>query len=226
MRQFLKHSVTTGIAIVALGGTALAADLGEYQAPEPADQGFSEAQPAGPNWTGFQAGVDLGYGWGKAKGSLPGGAYKDTDGGAVGGGHVGYNVQVAPNVVVGAEADLMATDIKPKSTVGGATVENEIDWMSTVRGKAGVTIDQFLVYGTGGAALAGVKTTVPTGSDRETKLGWTLGAGTEAMLTENVSTRVEYLYSDFGKDTAVIGNTPVSTDLNTHILRGGLSYKF
>ena len=35
-------------------------------------------------------------------------------------------------------------------------------------------------------------------SGRETHIGWTAGAGVEAMLTPKLSAKLEYLYADFG----------------------------
>ena len=178
------------------------------------------------DWTGFKAGVDLGWGWANADGNAFGGKHNDWADGIVGGAHVGYDYQVAPNVVIGAEADIMAPDLTARDRAAGIPVENQINWMSTFRGRAGFTFDQFLVYGTGGLALAGVDTSIPGASETQTRVGWTVGAGAEAMLTDAISTRVEYLYSNFGDDTVNVGGTPVSSNLDTHVLRAGLSYKF
>ena len=44
-----------------------------------------------------------------------------------------------------------------------------------------------------------------TGSYSDTYIGWTVGGGVEAALTDQVSAKLEYAYSDFGSRTAPAG---------------------
>jgi outer membrane immunogenic protein len=62
----------------------------------------------------------------------------------------------------------------------------------------------------------------PGGSESDTRIGWTVGAGLEYALWSNWSVKVEYLYADLGSFEFAGGNI----DFNTHIVRGGINYRF
>jgi len=123
----------------------------------------------------------------------------------------------------------------------------------TFRGRLGYAVSpSLLAYGTGGLAVG--RTTVssnyqdththggPLGgngavTDSQFKLGWTAGAGLEYAYARNWTVRAEYMYVDLGTSTAnmIITNpthapeyTPfrTSVDMNAHIVRAGLSYRF
>jgi outer membrane immunogenic protein len=46
---------------------------------------------------------------------------------------------------------------------------------------------------------------VPAGSDSNTHLGWTAGAGAEAFVTDTITTRLEYRYTDYQSETYNLG---------------------
>jgi outer membrane immunogenic protein len=56
--------------------------------------------------------------------------------------------------------------------------------------------------------------------------GWTAGAGAEAMITDNITARVEYRYSDYEDETFSLGGGDVDSDLSTHSIRAGVGLKF
>ena len=129
---------TLGITVAALtlaaSQAATAADLGArpYGAPAPAYRA-APAMMAIYNWTGFYAGGNVGYSWGKAKTdvttpgftidaddgtgttpiAIPGSAFSESlkPSGWVGGGQIGWNSQFG-NWVFGLEADLQASGQK------------------------------------------------------------------------------------------------------------------
>jgi opacity protein-like surface antigen len=94
-------------------------------------------------------------------------------------------------------------------------VDTKIDELASLRGRVGYAVwDNVLLYGTGGLALAHASATstltqtiggsapqVSTSSASGTMLGWALGAGADFKLTQNVFLGVEYLHSDFPKNT-------------------------
>jgi outer membrane immunogenic protein len=168
---------------------AAAADIGGgYEAPTaPAYRPAS-----GFNWNGPEIGVLLGYGWGRAKAPAPYGNFGAD--GVGGGAYAGYNFQVAPQVVLGIEGDITANGMK--GSVAGLSVSN--NWNATLRGRAGWAYNQFLLYGTGGLAVGGLKAETPSLSDGKSVAGWTIGGGIEAMLTSTVTARAEYRYTDLG----------------------------
>jgi outer membrane immunogenic protein len=166
------------------------------------------------NWTGFYAGVHGGYAWGSGAGVNPDGF--------VGGIQAGYNYQFAPNGVLGVETDISATSIEDKS--GG--VKFGMDYLGTIRGRAGYTLDRVMFYVAGGAAYGRGALEVAGLTNNQVHWGWTLGGGIEAMVTPNVSARLEYLYVDLAKENyqSVLG--PASIGYNSNIVRGGLNYRF
>lgn len=136
--------------------------------------------------------------------------------------------------------------------VGGASVTSTgkigADWLATLRGRVGYAIDRWMIYGTGGFAWANVKSSSSLsasyvnggglstvdlwqGKNDDTRFGWTIGAGVEYAITNNFTTKLEYLYYDLGsKNYAVIGGTLPATSakakIDGSIVRAGLNYKF
>lgn len=172
------------------------------------------------------------------------------------GAYAGYNWQLNPNWVVGAEIDFGATLGGKKTSTGLpglGLVANSSDRLShqnnydgSLRLRAGYLITpSILLYGTGGLALQqyDIKATCPgdatswciaarSQSDGKTRTGWTLGAGVEGMLTNNLLARVEYRYSDFGRTShSLFPTAPVDTingrmSLKSHTIQAGIAYKF
>ena len=151
-------------------------------------------------WTGFYVGGNLGWGWRDSNNDpviltgpgVPGGIEGGTllfgnnnDATFTGGGQIGYNYQIG-SWVIGAEADIQGIDNDNNSNAvfipgpgfaGGTFVpgefENGADWWGSVRLRAGVAFDRFLVYATGGLAYT------------EDNTGWALGGGVEWALPVN-----------------------------------------
>ncbi|MFO0993446.1 MAG: outer membrane beta-barrel protein [Hyphomicrobiales bacterium] len=131
--------------------------------------------------------------------------------GLFGGAQVGAN-WLTGNWVLGAQADFQLSDIidSDRRTANGLDFSSKgaIDWYSTVRLRTGYAIDNLLIFGTGGLALAGVDYKVHTVDDPSasinlgdsyTATGWTAGAGVEWGFSANSSARIEYLFTDLGK---------------------------
>jgi outer membrane immunogenic protein len=201
------------------------------------------AQLAAYHWAGFYLGANVGLGVARDRTTTPFNTFTTATGapglsaaetfsfvplGAIGGGQVGFNWQVAPRWVLGLETDFQGSGQKDSvcmncasiNTGGGSapfgtTYTQAIDWFGTLRGRAGWTHGPMLVYATGGLAYGRVKTdemvnTIPfltgvttTGSFSQTKVGWTAGAGVEGQLFGNWTAKAEYLYMDLG---SVSGN--------------------
>jgi len=220
----MKRLLLSSAALVGLAGTAFAADLAEPAITEVTPEVYG---PTVFNWTGPYVGATLGYGFGSAD-TRVGGRSRDVSlDGVLGGLYAGYNFQVHPNFLIGAEADFVFTGQSGDRRISGFRVQQDNTWMSTIRGRVGGTFDRFLVYGTGGIAFADLKTKLKgTGSETKNKVGWTLGAGIETAFTDNIVGRLEYQYVDFGSDTARIGGNRVRSDFNDNIVRAGVAYKF
>ncbi len=212
----MRFRILLGVAATGfLTAPAFAADLGSPE-PLPTPQ-LVEAAPTN-NWTGFYLGALGGFGWGSAKTSTAGKV--DANGFDVGG-YAGANYQWG-NFVVGAEGDIVAPWRDGSS--GGVSVDQGLN--GSLRARAGIALDRFLLYGTAGAALTDLELSGGGISDDKTLLGWTAGAGVEGMVTNNITARVEYRFSDYQDKNFAIGGGPVNSDFTTHTIHGGLGLKF
>ena len=210
----LHRVILTAASVLALTAAANAADM--YR---PAAGGYKDAPYVGVNWSGLYVGVNGGYG-ANAASVLPGGL--DPAGG-FGGGQIGYNVQRG-NIVFGLEADIEGADIS--DTAGRVT--SKMDWFGTVRGRAGYTVGQALVYGTGGFAYGNVKYSTVNGSNEETQTGWVAGGGVEYKINPSWSAKAEYQYLDLDASSATgpgsLGNNPNVDRTQVNTVRVGLNY--
>jgi outer membrane immunogenic protein len=207
MTQFLKFGATA--LLLAIGATAAsAADIG---APAPPYTPPPAYTATAFNWAGPYIGVLGGYGWANFNDGAG-----TTGNGWLAGGYLGYNWQV-DSWVYGLEADAMWSGIRGTN----ANVDN-LNYLTTVRGRLGVAVDNWLFYGTAGAAIAG-GTTNNGASASATHTGWVVGAGVEAALTESVTGRVEYNYVDLNTRGYANG---VTASPNAHVVKIGLGIKF
>ena len=257
----LRTGAFGAVAMAVLITPALAADLGRYDsapamryAPAFDWTGWRIGITGGYAFDGHDAGYTYNGVSPEEVAVLPSAASLSSNGGLVGG-SIGYDTQVN-GIVVGLEADLSWTNFGDKAVfvfpgdtaIGDPpvtfTTNYQMDWFSTVRGRIGLPFGRLLIYGTGGLAFADVsmKTTVVvgdppmgalTGAKEETKVGWTLGGGTEYAITDHVTIKAEALYFDLGSislNAASSEFTDVSLDVNQHvagtIARAGIAYKF
>jgi outer membrane immunogenic protein len=268
------HRVTTAIiACVAFSlGLSQAASTADLPAKAPV-YSAPAAAPAPWSWTGFYVGGNAGYAWGRADTATTvpdsfafpftadnliysAAASPTIDSkGFTSGGQIGFNYQVS-NFVFGLETDYNAFRLRGSTDTVGLPVaslttlashtELNTDWLFTLRPRAGITIGQWLFYGTGGLATTNIKysqTNVFAGCPpfactesvavSKTKTGWTAGGGVEAALFDNWSVKAEYLYVNFGSIGTTTGfdstfATPITHDakLQASIARLGLNYRF
>jgi len=233
-RHAFSALVLVGAALFGFG-TSVLAD-GSYR------RGLKDYEPAPFSWTGLYVGVDVGVRHLNADVDLPALALSDaspspTDWGV--GGHIGYRKQF-DRLVVGIEADYMrfTGDDESAQLTGfpGAFWRVHSDWAASIRGSLGYAMGRSLVYVTSGVAFTEIEGCGTFGaacaagtqfSGRHT--GWTVGAGAAYALTNQISARIEYLFTDFGAENyttpgSVGGVTRV--DLESHTARLGLSYRF
>lgn len=199
--------------------------------------------PATSNWAGFYVGVDAGYQFSEGTFAVPGTVSTGVDPeGTSLGGHIGFRQQAPGNIVVGAELRFFATLDSEKSErlfpfANFGKLETE--WGGDARVSIGYAMGRFLPYVAGGIAFTDVQgcTTVggptacpvPTANFSDTLFGWTIGGGAAYALTDHFIARVDYTFSDFGSETFSTPALPggrTSVDLETHAVRGSLSYKF
>ena len=195
----MKKYLLSAAALTAMYSSALAADLPSRKEP-------IASSPPPVMWTGFYAGLNVGGGVGTSSGvqtngygaydpvsqtyGMPwgfaspyrSGASTVNQAGIVGGGQIGYNLQVNQNIVVGVETDFQGTSIQGSGTAFGfasaqATQINDVthyqegmvttnaglNWIGTVRGRVGyLATPTLLIFGTGGFAYGNTWANVST----------------------------------------------------------------
>ena len=224
----MKRFVLAGLAALAAVTTmssANAADIARRM-PTKAPVAYTPAY----NWTGGYVGLNGGGAWGNSDLSALIGSSSTKTSGALVGGTIGYNYQMG-QTVFGLEGDLDWSNLKGTSAAAPCTTscESSNSWLGTARGRIGYAFDRVMPFVTGGAAFGDVKfkPTGFTGSD-DTKVGWTLGGGSEFAIAGPWTAKVEYLYVDLGKLNCPAGACATSTEVNFHsnVVRAGLNYRF
>jgi outer membrane immunogenic protein len=242
--------ILIGISSLALliGTPALAADLPVKAPPL--------AQAPVYSWTGFYVGAQAGYGFSDNRSSFSGFDAGDTPppqspngNGFVGGGEVGYNFQFG-SLVGGFEADLSYAHIHGTATGVSAfgvvqPVEQDINWLGTIRARLGaVPADRLLLFVSGGAAFGGIGlssglnpgvncavTSCGSGTISATNSGWTVGGGMEYAWSNQLSLKAEYLFVDLGSAsltypiTLAVSQSTTTSEFRTNIIRFGVNYK-
>ena len=214
------------------------------------------AAPESPSWTGGYIGVVGGYGWGDSDfeadiiSALP---PETLDGsidveGFLLGAQAGYDFDLGNGMVLGVVGDMSWSDMDGDTCVEDAPgcdgspddsyATAEINWLATIRARAGFTTGSMLFYGTGGLAIADAEASAtfiegpgdPERSDSNTHFGWVIGAGAEFKMTENMSLGAEYLHVDLGtKEYELLGpNADIfsDADLTIDIVRASLNLRF
>jgi outer membrane immunogenic protein len=205
-----KRLLVSAVAMLAIAAPASAADMAT-RAPV-----YKAAAPLF-NWTGFYVGGHGGYGWGETENLRPNGWF--------GGGQLGYNWQYAPNWVLGIEADISGGNLSDTNAGGVPLVNSKIDTFGTGRGRLGYTVDRVMFYGTGGLAWARDRATDGLFQDDKTHVGWAAGAGLEYAFAPNWSTKLEWLYADYGGKTYAL-TAPTRVEPIDNTVKLGLNYRF
>jgi outer membrane immunogenic protein len=228
-------------------GAAVAADLGPLAPPAAPAKAGPFAAPL-YDWTGFYIGGHLGAGWstvtatdriGGAFAPLAGSVDISSNAGFLGGGQLGYNLQTGP-WLFGIEGDFSYTDIHGKTTTIAAPANvgltSRLNWLGTVTGRIGYAWDRTLLYAKAGVAfgdftLGITPPTVAVFDSKDTRTGWTVGAGAEYALWDNWSIKAEYNYLDLGTRT-VTATSPAGAAITAdakvteHMIKLGANYRF
>lgn len=239
----MKQALFAAISVIAMAGTAAAADLPrrapvpEYVAPVFSWNGFYIGGHAGvaagrtstsnnAPFGGFDAGVPLSYNLNPV--------------GIFGGGQAGYNWQYGA-YVFGLEGDVGYLGLSENvSAAPGSYIDVNYGWYGTITGRVGLAMyDRLLTYVKGGAAVASITNSAgalngagaliagDASETKKTRWGWTVGTGFEYALNQSWSVKSEYLYMNFGKFNATNLDGDSFTHKNqVHTLKVGLNYRF
>ena len=194
--------------------------------------------------TGFIGGGQAGYNF--QSGAAVFGVETDFDGTSLG---KSTNYTSSPFGGIGVPAALLGDNLYVHAKAS-------LNWLGTTRARIGFVAtpdNRLMIYGTGGVAYGGgssnfsvydrVANLYWSGNPSSTKVGWTIGAGAEYAVTNNITIKGEYLYADLGsRNMTASGNAntvtffnaaglavPYATahvNYNASIFRAGINYKF
>lgn len=177
--------------------------------------------------------------------------FASQDDGFAGGVHIGYDREIgyplgAGSLVLGAVADLSHVDVERFGGLRGfgeeISVREELDYLATLRARAGLAYGASLFYATGGLAFGRVETSFvntlfdDVGSGGDTRVGYAVGGGVDVLVSRNVSLGVEYLYTDLGDGDGVSRRSDLGAgssfelrsneDFDFHTVRAKVSFRF
>jgi len=197
----------------------------------------------GNNQSGFIGGGQAGYNW--QSGAAVFGVETDFDGTTL---SKTFNYTSTPfgSVVNGV--------LVPTPLIGDTLsvhAQANLGWLGTTRGRIGFVAtpdNRLLFYATGGVAYAGGSTSFNvydatnglywSGNPSSSRVGWTLGAGVEYAITNNITLKGEYLYVNLGSTNittvpnvaaaALLPGVYATAHINydASIFRAGVNYKF
>ena len=215
MKTFLTAAILFGVSV-----GAMAADLPpRNKAPAPPAPVYV---PPAFTWTGFYAGFNGGLSFANF-----GPSFGSSTGGLVGAG-AGFNYQFG-QFVAGAEVDY---DFNRDGVKGNGTLGPTKAWatsVGTLRARAGYAIDRTLLFVTGGYAAATIheQALLPPTNESHWRNGLAVGGGVEYAITNNVTAKLEDIYTWYGSKTYFSGTAAQNDNAqNVNLLRVGLNYKF
>lgn len=232
----MKLSIIAGAVSLSIAGTAAhAADAIVAYDPPVAAPFTAMAY----DWNGAYVGATAGYVFDYGTKATAYDAFGDSfseryltgSEGFVGGFFAGYNHTI-DSVLLGVEADIEYADTSSTRSTFRGFAETGVDsgFQGSLRARLGYTIDRTLVFATAGVSVADKEYTVvdPTGafSNDSTRVGYTLGAGLEHAVTDQILIRGEYRYADYGDEDINTGAATYNFDSQTHALKAGVAYKF
>jgi len=193
----------------------------------------------GSGQSGVLLGGQAGYNW--QSGAFVLGAETDFDWSSI---SKSFNFVSSPFAGVGVPGALLGDTLS-------VNAKASLDWLGTTRARVGFVAtpdNRLMFYGTGGIAYGGGSAnfsvfdattgSVWTGNPSSTRVGWTIGAGAEYAITNNITIKGEYLYYNLGSTTVsttgnafALANFPgvyanAKYTYDGSIFRAGVNYKF
>ena len=222
MIKSISLRMAAAVAVSTLMLSAPFANAADIDPPLPPEIRSSVYDWSGPYIGGVVSGVMVDAYYIPSVGPDP-----NLDGdGIMGGVMAGYNYQMG-SFVLGLEGDAMFGEVNPDNQLD--MVEQDIDFMASIRGRLGWAHDRTLAYFTGGVVFMDSEITLPFfgESDSKSHTGWTVGGGLEHAFTDHLTGRIEYSFAEFDtKDYSYTPGTVRYTPDDFHIVKFGGAWKF
>lgn len=222
----MNRIATALLATVVGAGLMSSAYAADLIIEEPAEVGVVDV---GGNWDGAYIGAFAGFGWGTLTDEEGYWTGFDGDEYAADGWQVGVvagaDFTVSEAIVAGIAADIAWADMGGELDAGDFTFNT--NWIGSVRGRLGFDGGAFLPYVTAGLAFANntIDDNFNGEDDTQTHIGWTVGAGVEFAVADNVSLDLQYRYSDYGSKTYDL-NYDADFSLSSHAVTAGVNFRF
>jgi outer membrane immunogenic protein len=155
--------------------------------------------------------------------------------GGAAGPEIGYDWQMR-DFVTGVVADWTWTNLRNTQTASNVAVGDrttvvgaQVNWLASVRARAGLALDDTMIYFTGGLALGRIQDSNnnPTegeyyGTLNSTRVGWVAGTGIEHKFVGTPwSVKGEFLYYDLGRansPTVYNGSEPYGSQFSNTVM--------
>src|SRR5216683_2962296 len=204
------------------------------------------ADPVAPR-SGFYFGGHVGYVFGSANATLGDPTGVASAGGVTsygaffGGVQAGYEHFFPSRLMLGVELDASFPSAQDLSQVlsyratGTGTANEQLEYLASLRGRAGYAMGAWTPFVTGGIAWASTRYSrvdLTTGNEdansSNVRLGYVLGGGVDYRFDQRWSARAEYLYTNLGLTGFAFASAPARYDsqYDLHRFRVGLNYKF
>jgi len=221
----MKTTIATTVLALAIGASAVQAGT---LAPIPVEPVIAAPAPMAVtrNWTGGYAGFQFGaqqsrLGMSETADQTNTGALRLR--GLTGGLYAGYNWQGVNDLVFGVDGDIAATGGRASMTTsGGDAVSARMRASAALRARAGVAMGETMFYGAVGVSHARFDVTVNGTPDTLARTGWTAGIGLEQAFAGNMTGRLEYRHSDYGRFTT----GGFDGRLRNNEIRAGVAFNF
>ena len=180
-----------------------------------------------PGRSGFYFGGHMGYLFGNSTATLADPIGVQSAGGTspygtfLGGVHAGYEQHFASRLMLGLELDMSFPNYSDLANVlsyratGTGTANEQLEYLASLRGRAGYDMGSWTPFVTGGIAWASTRysrTDLTTGNEDASpsniRVGWTVGGGLDYRLDARWTTRLEYLYTNLGLTGLLFGSAP------------------
>jgi outer membrane immunogenic protein len=243
----MKISILAAAAAVAIAGSmasmqANAADL-DFAPPPP--------MPIVYDWSGFYIGGHVGWGEANFDGVSDSSELPDDPefahflddldpNGIVAGVQGGFNWQIN-SFVLGIEGDITFTDWDDSQNKSDDVISADVDFLGSVRGKAGFAFDRIMIYGTGGIAFTDATFRLDndiddvdsdSGSVDFDDIGFVVGAGGDWAVTDNISVGAVALWYIFDEehDTSTLTDDSDEGDTaefeDAFVIRANVNFHF
>jgi outer membrane immunogenic protein len=209
MKLFLSAPAAGALTLALLSSVAQAQSL-----PASSADYFTPVE----QWSGFYAGAHGGI---VESDKLPNlfGSTKSFTGGLV----LGADMQVGSLVFGGMLEANYGRDYN-HAMGGGAQLKQT--WSGAAKVRAGLAIDQLLVYGMAGYGVARLEPGTGVTSGAVNAGGLVFGGGVEYAVTEELTLKLEYQQARYGNVAFTSGGLAQTKDLIDHSIRAGINFRF